>query len=59
MVDGRTTTDDNGQRTDAAYLYYKLTNEPKDSGALKMVLILEVLFITPTSSTIKQKSGQK
>ena len=29
-------TDDNGQRTDdGAYLYYKLTNEPKGSGELK------------------------
>ena len=38
MVDGRT-TDDNGQRTDdGACLYYKLTNEPKGSGELKITL---------------------
>ena len=34
MVDGRTTTDD------GARLYYKLTNEPKDSGVLKIAVYL-------------------
>ena len=35
---GRTTTDDNGQRTDdGACLYYKLTNGPKGSGELKFI----------------------
>ena len=41
---GRTT--ENGQRTDdGPCLYYKLTNEPKGSGELKMVQIKLLFYV--------------
>ena len=46
MVDGRTTTDDNGRQrtTDGACQYYKLTNEHKGSGELKTNLLLKSVY---------------
>ena len=58
MVDGRT---DNRRRQtdDGACLYYKLTNEPKGSGELKMFpiwLMLNFLFCFVLFITVKTDS---
>ena len=43
-------TNDNGQRTDEeAFLYYKLTNEPKSSGELKSQWSMSQLSFAPVS----------
>ena len=67
LDDGWTTTDDDGRRADGRrtndgpWLYYKLTNEPKGSGELKIddywnpqshALLMFQLYLTNPASTI-------